>query len=93
MRSNAYCGNLLWQSSLTLQAPVGAKLPNTRGRGKVQRGGAFCTEAKHLRAARRVEIWNTSLVNDRANAKVEDEYGMYKRSKGYRFWLPCHAVR
>ena len=21
MRSNAYCGNLLWQSSLTLQAP------------------------------------------------------------------------
>ena len=23
MRSNAYCGNLLWQSSLTLQAPVG----------------------------------------------------------------------
>ena len=23
MRSNAYCGNLLWQSNLTLQAPVG----------------------------------------------------------------------
>ena len=22
MRSNAYCGNLLWQSSLTLQTPV-----------------------------------------------------------------------
>ena len=26
MRANVYCGNLLWQSSLTLPAPVGAKL-------------------------------------------------------------------
>ena len=73
--------------------PVGAKWANTRGLGKVQRGGAFCTAAKHLRAARRVEIPNTALVNDRANAKEEDASGMYKRSKGYRFWLPCAAVK
>ena len=32
MRSNAYCGNLLWQSSLTLQAHEGA----LRGVGDVR---------------------------------------------------------
>jgi formylglycine-generating enzyme required for sulfatase activity len=82
----------LGNSSTVAVDPVGAKWSNVGGNRTV-RGGAFCTEAKHLRCARRKEAGGSSLYFDKPDAKTADADGLYKRSKGYRFWLPCAAVR
>lgn len=73
--------------------PKGATYANTRDIQRIQRGGAFCTAACHLRCARRESFATVYLLNDRSESAVKDEFGMYARSRGYRFWLPCHAVR
>ena len=87
-----------WQGSSNSDSvmidPVGAAYANTREIQRIQRGGAFCTAARHLRCARRESFATSFLVNNRSeSAEVKDEFGMYARSRGYRFWLPCHAVR
>ena len=40
MRSNAYCGNLLWQSSITLQTPVAHPRRRDRGLTRISRDAA-----------------------------------------------------
>ena len=84
--------NSLGNSGTVSVDPVGAKWANI-GVRRVARGGAFCTEAQHLRCARRASVGTSSLFNDYPSEKEKDSYGMYKRSKGYRFWLPCAAVK
>lgn len=84
--------NELGNSDKASLDPVGAKWSNI-GVNRVARGGAFCTAAKHLRCARRKEVGTASLLCDSPDATAEDAEGLVKRSKGFRFWLPCAAVK
>ena len=76
-----------------LEDPKGGTSPCLRSRVMVARGGSFCTIAQHCRVARRENNSVTSLWNDYHNAKVQDGNKIFSRSKGYRFWLPCKAVK
>ena len=51
------------------------------------------TAAKHLRCARRKDVGTTALFCDEPDAVTDDATDLFQRSKGYRFWLPCAAVK
>lgn len=59
----------------------------------VMRGGSFCAAAAEARCARRATCGTGALFNENGSPVEKDAHSIYRRSKGFRLWLPCHAAR